>query len=207
MSPRAPKPRKPPRTPIPGCPNDLDDLPTRIRNAKTFLDDNPDEQQSTAASIYNLWPTTLNSSIKRKYTRKQHGGQNKILKDYHERALHAFILQCIANWLLLTAQLIFNVICTIKRGVDKNFKAPFISWFSRWWQKSGLYKIKTKPLARVRISAQDQKEIKKWFKDYRRTLKRHKFKRKDIINFDKTGFRIGCPRGSWILVPEFIKEV
>ncbi|KAJ5053983.1 uncharacterized protein L3040_000271 [Drepanopeziza brunnea f. sp. 'multigermtubi'] len=29
---------------------------------------------------------------------------------------------------------------------------------------------------------------------------------KDIINFDETGFRIGCPRGTEVLVPRSIQE-
>lgn len=32
-------------------------------------------------------------------------------------------------------------------------------------------------------------------------------KKKNIINFDKAGFRIGCPRGQQLLVPTDIQEV
>jgi hypothetical protein len=39
--------------------NQLDDIPTRIRRAKAFLHENPDEQAVTAARIYNLRPITL----------------------------------------------------------------------------------------------------------------------------------------------------
>ncbi|EKD12102.1 hypothetical protein MBM_09739 [Drepanopeziza brunnea f. sp. 'multigermtubi' MB_m1] len=71
---------------------------------------------------------------------------------------------------------------------------------------SGLYKIKTKPLARIRISAQDTNAVHKWFKSYRRTLKKMNIRLKDIINFDETGFRIGCPRRTEVLVPGSIQE-
>jgi hypothetical protein len=82
-----------------------------------------------------------------------------------------------------------------------------ISWFSKWWKASGLYYIKTKPLARVRITAQVEKEVREWFKDYNKTIHKYKIKRRDIINFDKAGFWIGYPKGQKILVPEHIQEV
>jgi hypothetical protein len=40
-------------------PNQLEDIPTRIRRAKAFLHENPDEQAVTAVRIYELHPTTL----------------------------------------------------------------------------------------------------------------------------------------------------
>lgn len=209
-TPKPPKPpwiERPPRTPTPGSPNAIDDLKTRLAKTKAFLWEHPREEQATAAHIYNIHPTTLNSLLKRKSTGKQHGGQNKILKEYHKSVIHAFILQCLANWLLPTAQLIYSVICGVKRSVDRSFKPPSLTWFSKWWKASGLYKIKAKPLARVRISAQDKKDIHRWFKGYRRTLNKYNIYKKNIINFDKSGFRVGCPWGSFILVPEFIKKV
>ena len=158
----------------------------RLRQAREFLQDNPQEQQTTG---------------------KQHSGQNKILKDYHITALQTFICQLVRNFLQPTFQLIYNVICAIKRSHDKRFKAPSISWFSKWWKQSRLHQIKTKPLAWIRLSAQDAEEVRKWFKDYRATLQKYKIKKQNIINFDKAGFRIGCPKGQYILVLEHIKEV
>jgi hypothetical protein len=51
-----------------------------------------------------------------------------------------------------------------------------------------LHKIKTKPLARVQIEAQDIQVIKDWFIAYRELLDKYQFQAKDIYNFDETGF-------------------
>lgn len=40
-------------------PNQQDDIPTRIRRAKAFLHENPDEQAVTDARIYSLRLITL----------------------------------------------------------------------------------------------------------------------------------------------------
>ena len=37
--------------------------------------------------------------------------------------------------------------------------------------------------------------------------KKDKIKKKNIVNFDKAGFRIGYAKGQWILVPNNILEV
>ncbi len=67
--------------------------------------------------------------------------------------------------------------------------------------------IKTKPIPRVRLTAQDIGAVRKWFRGYKRIVKLYKFKKENTINFDGAGFRIGCPRGEKILVPKEIREV
>ena len=49
------------------------DLTTRISKAKQFLQENPDEHISTAARIYNVKWSTLQSSIKRQPTGSRGG--------------------------------------------------------------------------------------------------------------------------------------
>jgi hypothetical protein len=46
-----------------------------------------------------------------------------------------------------------------------------------------------------------------WFVKYKEVVKKHEISRKDIWNFDETGFRIGCPTGEEIYVPLDVKEV
>jgi hypothetical protein len=190
-----------------GTPNAINDLKTRLREAKKWLQLHPREKQTTACSVFKLHPKTLSSHLIRKSTGQQHGGQNKILQAYQVSALHTFICHLVGNYLQPTFQLLYNVICTIKRGSALNPLPPSISWFSKWWKASGLHYVKTKPLARVRITAQVEKEVREWFKDYNRTIRKYKIKRRDIINFDKAGFQIGYPRGQQILIPEHISEV
>jgi hypothetical protein len=77
----------------------------------------------------------------------------------------------------------------------------------KWWKANGLHKIKSKPLAVVRLTAQQEKDVIKWFEKYRATLSQYNIKRRNIVNFDEAGFRVGCAKGQWILVPEDIQEV
>jgi hypothetical protein len=53
-------------------------LTKRILDAKGFLKENPNEKPITAAWIFNVKPTSLNSSLTRKISSK-HGGYNKVL--------------------------------------------------------------------------------------------------------------------------------
>jgi hypothetical protein len=56
------------------------------------------------------------------------------------------------------------------------------------------------------LIAQDEQEVQKWFKEYHKTLREYSIRRKNIVNFDEAGFRVGCAKGQWILVPEDILE-
>ncbi len=61
-------------------PNQTASISTRICNAREFLQENPTEKMITAARIYNLSPSTLQSSIDRTHKlRTECGGNNKIL--------------------------------------------------------------------------------------------------------------------------------
>ena len=65
------------------APNQQEDLTTRMRRAKAFLEENPSEKPIAAARIYSLYPSTLYSSIDRSSNRPR-GGQNKILQEHHK---------------------------------------------------------------------------------------------------------------------------
>jgi hypothetical protein len=57
------------------------------------------------------------------------------------------------------------------------------------------------------LTAQQEQDVRRWFKKYFTTLKEDKIKRKNIVNFNEVGFRVGCAKGQWILVPLDILEV
>jgi hypothetical protein len=83
-------------------------------------------------------------------------------------------------------------------------------WFGKWWTSRGLHKIKTKPIAIVRITAQDEKEVDEWYEKpdgYFDTLSKFQIKDMNIYNFDETNARLGCPRGMDVIVPEDVKEL
>ena len=70
-----------------------------------------------------------------------------------------------------------------------------------------MHKIKTKPLSMIRFEAAQESDVTRWFADYRHALKTLNIrKRRNILNFDEAGFRIGCMRGQEILVPMEIKQ-
>src|SRR5207248_479500 len=144
-----------------------------------------DERPSTVTRIYNVKVTTLYSQLSRQPTGTC-GGQNKILQEHHIRAIHDFIRSLLAYGIQPTHGLIFNSICNLKRAQDPvNFKAPSSRWFSAWWKKSGLHKIKSKLIAAIRLTAQQEGDVQQWFRHYTTTLKRYKIKRKKILNFDE----------------------
>ena len=59
----------------------------------------------------------------------------------------------------------------------------------------------------IRFEAAQESDVTRWFADYRRALKTLNIrKRRNILNFDEAGFRIGCMRGQEILVPMEIKQ-
>jgi hypothetical protein len=78
-----PSKRKRVTRPYPESPNATKDLPTRLQYAKAFLEENPDEDNITAALIHDIEPTTLNSYLSRLYAQLC-GGQNKILNECNE---------------------------------------------------------------------------------------------------------------------------
>ena len=104
-----------------------------------------------------------------------------------------------------THTVVFGVICKLWSTINKSY--PLYDQFTRWYKKNNLYKIKTKPITREQITAQDETEVETWYRDYKGELKEYKIQWKNIHNFDETGFRVGCPRGIKVIVPIDIKEV
>ena len=160
-------------------------LKDRLHAAKHFLIEYPAETQATAARIFKLNPKTLNNSIVRLSGR--HGGQNKVLTESQERAVHTFIRSYITHDQKPTRAIVLSTITHVR--VKDGQSRPSDSWFTKWWKgQPALHKITTKPLPRVRIKAQDRQVIMDWFVAYREVLDKYQFQAKDIYNFDETGF-------------------
>ncbi|RFU30219.1 hypothetical protein B7463_g6116, partial [Scytalidium lignicola] len=177
----------------------------RLIEAKKWLADNPGESQSAAAKIFKVNKSTLNMSILRGDLGPC-GGQNKILTISQEKAVYAFIKSYLENRQVPTKEIVFKAICFVQKQHGK--PSPSFNWFGKWWKKQlGLHKIKTKPIARNRITAQDHEDVKEWFHNYKITLKKYNIQRQDLYNFDESGFRIGCPKGVEVLVPIEVTEL
>jgi hypothetical protein len=56
------------------------------------------------------------------------------------------------------------------------------------------------------LTAQDEQDVKRWFKKYKETIREYKIKQRNIVNFDEARFRVGCLKGTYILVPLDVVE-
>jgi hypothetical protein len=187
-------------------PNEDSDTKARTQLAKEWLQEHENESIATAARIFNLNRTSLSYSIRKANNRPgSGGGLNRILTTGQEQSLNQFIRSYLDHGLLPTKGVILSAITRLKALENK--PPPSTSWFRKWWKTQPLHKIKTKPIARVRITAQDQEEVRQWFARYRQVLREHRISRGNVWNFDETGFRVGCPKGEEIYVPLDVKEV
>jgi hypothetical protein len=97
-------------------------LSTRILHAKEFLKENPNEMLVTAARIFHIKPTTLNSSLIRK-TFSIHSGYNKVLQQHHVEALYSYIRSLLAYGIQTTFLLVYNSINNLKCTQNPDFVA------------------------------------------------------------------------------------
>ena len=136
-----------------------EDLDTKARTqlAKEWLQEHENESIATAARIFKLNRTTLSYSIRKAKNRPQ-GGLNQILTASQEQSLNQFIRNYLDHGLLPTKGVILSAITRLRALENK--PPPSTSWFRKWWKTQPLHQIKTKPIARVRITAQDQEEVR-----------------------------------------------
>jgi hypothetical protein len=160
-------------------------LKDRLYTTKHFLIEYLVETQATTVQIFKLYPKTLSNSITRISSRSR-GGQNKVLTESQEKAVHTFIRSYLQHNQNPMCAIVLSAITYLRAKEDK--PRPSESWFIKWWKGQPLHKIKTKPLAKVRIEAQDIQVVKDWFIAYREVLDKYQFQAKDIYNFDETGF-------------------
>ena len=158
-------------------PNEALDTKTRIRLAKEWLQEHETESITTAARIFKLNRTSLSYSIQKAKNRPG-GGLNRILTTSQEQSLHQFIRSYLDHSLLPTKGVILSAITRLRALENK--PPPSDSWFRKWWKTQPLHKIKTKPIARVRITAQDQEEVRQWFARYRQVLREYRISRSNV---------------------------
>jgi hypothetical protein len=142
-------------------PNDTLDVHTRIQLAKEWLKEagNNDEMLVTAARIFKVTRTSLSYSGYQA-TNRPAGGGNRILTPNQENSLNGFIRSYLDHGLLPTKGVLLSAIKHL-RGLE-NKPPPSNSWFQKWWKTQPLHKITTKPIALVRITAQDKEEVSQW---------------------------------------------
>jgi hypothetical protein len=182
------------------------DLISSMEEAIRFLKEYPTEIKITAARIFNVNVETLTYLVDRDPNAK-HEGHNKVMNDQKEKALKNFIRSLLLHGILPTHEVVFATIKSLKKARDSTSIDSIKRWFRGWWKRSNLHKIKTKSLSIVRFEAAEESDVIRWFSDYKNVLKtlNIRFKR-NILNFDEAGFRVGCLKGDDILVPADVKE-
>ena len=180
------------------------DCATRINETKKFLSDNPHEIIVIVVRLFYLFDSILRSFIVRSSSTAQPKAKeesNKILKQHQIATFHKFIRLLLTYSMPFIKSLIFNVIRNLKLKKNKTFQGSSKRWFQTWWKKNNLHTIKIKSLTTVWYTAKNAQQIENWFKKYCAMLKELKItKKRNIINFDEQGVRIGCMKRQKILV-------
>jgi len=169
----------------------------------------PDEACAQVTRDYNIKRRSLSSAVQRgAQGLRQYGGQNKGLTIAQEKVVDDFIRKQLEHNFLPLRPVIFSVITNIRA---RDSKGPLSEvWFGQWWRSRGLHKIKTKLIAIIRITAQDEKEVDEWYEKkegYFDCLAKFQIKDMNIYNFDEINARLGCPKGMDVIVPEEVKEL
>jgi hypothetical protein len=184
-----------------------------LQNALAFKAENPDEKASTAARIYREKESTVRKALQRQRDRKgalvQHGGHTKILSDTQLEAILKYIEDMYLAGIGATKEMIFQAIIHLRASQNPPKKPPSKRWFQTFLKEHPdlIRTVKTKPIAIVRISAQDVDTVESWFTNWALFCKEKGIQASDILNFDETGFRVGVTSGEEIVVPFYVKEV
>ena len=67
--------------------------------------------------------------------------------------------------------------------------------------------VKTKAIARVRVTTHDISTVENWFAEYLAWCTQHNILPQNIYNFDESGFRVGVAPGEEVVVPAYVTEV
>jgi hypothetical protein len=187
-----------------------DEYKAAIANAVAFKHENPDENATTAARIHHVNPITVRSNLQREQLPKvKHGGQNKMLSNAQVDAIYKYVEDSYLSGYGATKAMVYAAIGCLKANQIPVKEPPSWRWFQIFMKEHPkLFRtLKTKAIARVRVTAADVEEVKDWFHGFRTFCKEHDIEPGDVLNFDEAGFRVGVAPGEEIVVPAYVKEV
>jgi hypothetical protein len=193
--------------------NTTDEYKVAISNAIAFKHEHPNENATTAARIYHVNPETIQTRLRRERLRGditvKHGGQNKILSDVQVDAIYKYVEDSYLSGYGATKAMVYAAIGCLKANQVPTKKPPSWRWFQTFIKDHPeLFRtLKTKAIARVRVTAADVEEVKEWFYGFRTWCEEHDIQPGDVLNFDEAGFRVGVAPGEEIVVPAYVKEV
>lgn len=183
-----------------------------VAKAIAWQADNPTTTLQASAIIHKVNPNTLKSRLRRSRgsaPKSARGGQNRILSDSQIGALQRYIHAMYESSLGATNSMMFGAIEHLKACEHPPKPPPTQRWFQKFLRDNqNLFKVvKTKRIARDRVSAQDIEAVSRWFDGYQQTIQDLDCGRDDILNFDEAGFRIGMSIGEDIIIPADVEGV
>jgi hypothetical protein len=135
------------------------------------------------------------------------GGQNRILSEAQIQALLQYTEKMRVNWGGATKEMVLAAIGFLRQA--EGLSPPSALWFNKFLSThTSLFKVvKTKPIARNRVSAQDHTTVQEWFQKWSTFCDQYEIQAEDIYNFDEKGFRVGITGGETIIIPTVVENV
>ena len=181
-----------------------------MQEALEWLERNPNENAIAASRIFGVNYNTLKSTLQRSNNLpKQNGGQNKVLSQAQLNAVYKYVEDLYLEGYGASKMSVYTAICYMKAHEIPPKEAPSWRWFQTFMKanKSLFHTIKTKPIARVRVTSADKEIVEKWFQTFQSWCEEHNISTHQVYNFDEAGFRVGMSPGEEVVVPTHIKEV
>jgi hypothetical protein len=182
-----------------------------LDQALQFLHENPTEKHVTAARIFKVNAKTIDTKIRRAKagTSTTHGGQNKILSETQIKAVYKYVEDSYHAGYGASKQMVFMAISHLRAAEIPTKKPPSWRWFQTFIKAHpDLFRVvKTKAIARVRVTTHDVSSVEDWFAKYLTWCLQHNIQPQHVYNFDESGFRVGMAPGEEVIVPAYITEV
>jgi hypothetical protein len=184
-----------------------------VSSAVAFKHEYPNEKATTAARIHHVNATTVRSSLRRDQLHGskevKHRGHNKVLSDMQVEAIYKYVEDSYLSGYGATKAIVYAAVGCLKANQLPAIEPPSWRWFQIFIKEHPnlIRTLKTKAIARVRVTAADVEEVKDWFNGFRTWCKEHDIQPGDVLNFDEAGFWVGVALGEEIVVPAYVKEV
>ena len=132
-----------------------------------------------------------------------------MLSDVQVDAIYKYVEDSYLSGYGATKAMVYAAIGCLKANQLPAMEPPSWRWFQIFMKEHpDLFRtLKTKAIARVRVTAADVEEVKNWFHGFRTWCEEHDIQPRDVLNFDEGGFRVGVAPSEEIVVPAYVKEV
>jgi hypothetical protein len=150
-----------------------DEYKASVSNAIAFKHEHPDEKSTTAARIYQVNDNTVRTNLRRERicggVEAKHGGHNKMLSDVQVEAIYQYVEDSYLSGYGATKAMVYAAIGCLKANQLPAKEPPSWRWFQIFMSEHPqLFRtLKTKAIARVRVTAADVEEVKDWFNGFR----------------------------------------